>query len=354
MLSHRRRESAPPTSEVNYDPNANREQYLQAFDEFKQRGSLYNQLTIREESEENGSQSTDSARNKVTNENEGETTKHYSKSGKAGKTVRHSLPNKMSRSSLNGSSHKKTNTPNSTLIIPENNNTIYVNEIIEFEGNNCMIDTSFGATDQSPPKTFYRNNSNPFPSDGKKPEKVKSDTSARKPHKTLEESRQRACGKLLRYIRPKAKTDPSSSSSGEYKQYDLEATLSDDDEIILKKSNGQDIPIDVYDEIVNVLGNVVTRNASYDQLKHQMKQNSPAKPTMVENGISGISQLSEFTSFRRCEGVVDDNFGFLNDTEWNNCLGDESESDMSDDQEINVKDMMPINQHGQFIDLIVF
>lgn len=133
-------------SAVNYDPNANREEYLQAFDEFKQRGSQYNQLTIKEDSKgQSEGQSTDNATNLATNkgtdETEGESSSHQSKSGK---TIRQSLPNKMSRSFSNRSLHKKTNTPNNTSVISENNNTIYVNELLEFEGN-CINDSSFGA-----------------------------------------------------------------------------------------------------------------------------------------------------------------------------------------------------------------
>lgn len=354
VRSHRRRVSAPPMSAVNYDPNANREQYLQAFDEFKQRGSQYNQLTIKEDSEENGSQSTtDTATNKGTNETEGES--HQSEPGK---TIRHSMPNKVSRSMLNRSLYKKTNTPNNTSVMSENNNTIYVNEIIDFEGN-CINDASFGATGQSPPKTFYRNNSNPFSPDAKRTEKVKCESSAKTSVKKLEESRQRARSKILRYIRPNAKAESTSNGSGEYKSYDFNFNLSDGDEeekLTIKKSNGQDIPTNVYEEIVNIFGDVVQHHASFDQ--QMEKHNSPAKSRTGNElcGVSGISALSAFTSFRQCEGVIDDNFGFLNESKWNDYSGDESEPYAAEDQEVNVevrdldKSAVPLTpQHGEFV-----
>lgn len=356
-------------SAVNYDPNANREEYLQAFDEFKQRGSQYNQLTIKEDSEgQSEGQSTDDAINKGTNETEGESSSHQSKSGK---TIRHSLPNKMSRSLLNRSLHKKTNTPNNTSVVSENNNTIYVNEILEFEGN-CINDSSFGAAGPSPPKTFYRNNSNPFPSDTKRTEKVKAESSAQKPEKKLEEARQRACGKLLSYIRPKAKTESNSSGgsgSGAYKSYDFSSTLSDEEEFTIKKSNGQDIPVDVYDEIVNIFGDFVQHNVAHDQRQIE-KHNSPVKPANVSGpsdigGISGIGALSAFsalgaafTSFRQCEGMIDENFGFLNESKWNDYLADESEcygAEGGEVQHVNVEvtdlDISSIagTQHGKLI-----
>lgn len=346
-------------SAVNYDPNANREQYLQAFDEFKQRGSKYNQLTIKEESEENGSQSTDQDVNEATKEIDAKSINHQPNvKSKLGKPKRHSLPNKMSRSLANASSHQKTNTPN-TSVITENNNTIYVNEVLSFE-NNCVNDSSFGAAGESPPQKFYRNNSHPFPGASKKTDKVKTKSPVQRTNK-IEESRQRACG-ILRFIRSNSKKEPTSSSSGAYKPYDLNSSLSNDLDRSPKKSNGQDIPIDVYDEIVNIFGNVVRNNVPNDEGTRQtIKQNSPVQSPVkstVKSPVKSrnVSGLSAFASFRQCEGMIDENFEFLNDSQWNSYLRDESES-FTGHRQINVQvtdldnsmNPGPSNHCGKFI-----
>lgn len=264
MLPNRRRFSAPPLSRspIKYDPNANRTQYLQDLGEFKQRGSLY-KSTVKKENGE------------------------------------------------------------SMSAVSENNNEMYTSEIIEFE-NNCISDSFFGATGNSPPQKFYRNNSNPFPSAMKKQEKVKAKSPIRKIQKRIEDSRQRTCGKIFNYIRTNGKKQSESDSSGAYRQYDLDSSLSDVEKTP-KKLKRQDIGSDVYDEIANILGDIVDFKIAHG------KENRRTDPSPVNS-----RNESGLTSYKRCEGVIDDNFRFLNECQWS-YFADESASNLTEDRRRNIQ-----------------
>lgn len=335
-----------------YDPNAHRPEYLQAFDEFKQRGSLYNQLIIREERQESGSRTpntpTDQSNSNGAQHDQSEAMKQRS------------LPNKMSRSVFSPSTQRKSKTANNTLAVNENNNSIYVNEILEFE-DNCINDESFGgATNQSPPKTFYRNNSNPFSPNAQKSVKVPFESSSvpmqsefKSPAKAskIEQSRQRACKKLLSYVQPKAKSETSSNSSGAYRSYDLDSSVDAEGE--LKISNGRSIPLETYNEIANAFGDFTQRNGVYEvRDKHNNSQNS----SVSQPNDHGFSSPSALNSYRRCEGVIDENFRFLNDTKWNHT--EESELNNHGGSNIQVTDLDEsagrLSEYGKSIHQISF
>lgn len=42
-----------------------------------------------------------------------------------------------------------------------------------------------------------------------------------------------------------------------------------------------------------------------------------------------------FTSYKQCEGVIDEHFGFLNESQWNNYFADESASNVTEDRQRN-------------------
>ncbi|XP_037041366.1 uncharacterized protein LOC119078051 isoform X2 [Bradysia coprophila] len=378
----KRRQSAPE----NYDPDANRVEYLQAFGEFKERASLYKQSTNREGSEATGSQSTNTATDQSNSNGY-----QQQDQPKSGTTKGYSLPNKIARSLFGGSPRRKTNTANNTLAVNENNNSIYTNEILEFDGN-CINDGSFVATAQSPPTSFYKNNSIPFSPSAQRSMKIQSElssapirskassapiqaetlsapiqaeassapiqaeassapiqaeassapiqaeaSSAPKTVSKIEEARQRAYKKLLDYIRPKAKSGNASNSSGAYRQYDLDS--SDVEERTLKKSNGQDIPQETYNEIASAFEDMAQLNGYVPRNERDIHNNSYNSRAMqsFEHGITGISPLSEFSSYRRCEGLIDENFGFLDDTKWGkNCM-DESDLCTANDEALGMR-----------------
>lgn len=356
---------------------------------------MYNQLPTTEESEETCSQNTNTKT--TTDHSDSTVTQPYQP--KPGTSGRHSLPNQKTRSIFGGSTRRKTNTANKTLAVNENNNDIYVDEVLDFESN-CINDSSFGATNQSPPKEFYKGNSHPFSPKAQRPVNIQSaistapiqsgslsapiesatsktpvesesssaptESGSSSPRKTItkiEESRQRACQNLLDYLRTKADSTNSSNSSGAYRHNDLDSISLGGEDKTPKKSRGQDIAKNTYDEIVNAFGDMAQRNDVHDDRDTNNSpvpepNNSPL-PQTIGHELSGRSPLSAFVSFRRCEGLINENFKFLDNTEFRKYCMDDSESGARNEPSIQADDSDATDlsalatrfmEHGKFID----
>lgn len=242
------------------------------------------------------------------------------------KKIRHSLPGRMSRSFLTKSFKKNAkkhqlNNSNDAANQSNNSNTIYEDEIKEFEKNHCnnnnntRVDQNTTYSINSPPGKFFRVNSNPYrPSS---------------PKKCNELLQQRASSYAYAARRQNVaqKTDSGSSgvSSGNYENFDLNlnssSSIDDAASLLLRRSRrsssqrGRTQIMKAADSM-NLYKRPQLYECDFNKHGDLVEYALPYDQPMPSRSYISSSETSYAESNRltNTETVIDDNFDFLNDT----------------------------------------
>uniref|UniRef100_A0A182JIJ7 Uncharacterized protein n=1 Tax=Anopheles atroparvus TaxID=41427 RepID=A0A182JIJ7_ANOAO len=216
--------------------------------------------------------------------------------------------------------------------LPKPNNTIYENEVAEFEAN--QFDGTFGDSYvvQSPPRLFYKANSSPY-SDGtpKKQNNLKTRPRAFKDKPAPAPPAGGMSGTVASSSCPakqRKHSDSDSPLNGSYRKYELNSSSLYDEHVISSRAyRGPMVPMGVEEPITPTANQQQRKSLAYqtivnkhgDLVDYALPFNDHADTTTATDGSDVVVHLPQqqtpgqdtLAEIRNCEQLVNDNFQFL-------------------------------------------
>lgn len=253
----RRRQSEPPMTSIDFDPNSNRESYLKAFEEFQERrygpkvessddAKVYESTDIyasiaRESLIRSKPDIESPSSDEFPEHNDQDADKSYYNITDDNRRMRRSLPVKVSRALAAKAGRKKSvNTKN---IFNNSSSVIIEDEIKQFESLHCNNNISRVDSVHSPPPKFFKNSSHPY---------VSPPPPLPPPNATH--------GKQNVLFGSGSSGPDDKSSSGSYINYDLSSSVCSERTFGIPESDGKKLqtPLKLrYEHQINKFGEIV-------------------------------------------------------------------------------------------------
>lgn len=345
----KRRQSAPPQTTDDYDPDLNRESYIKAFKAFRARQhnenvSQHDNSIDRckdDKSTENLYSSVNSQKMLDINKNRRhkdadssnydcaeEDYDYYMKS--SSDRNRHSVPVNVSKAANRKTKNnsKKNQAPKPPVNQPatNNNNIIYENDIKDFETKHCNYHTNkldvFNTTYNtgSPPKNFFRKNANPY---AVQTTPISPPSSPKKTNESYVKGCVNATQKPISFPKRSSESFSLPHFSGSYRNFDLNASSTEErlrtktDKERQKKPNNNKLVHErrklCYEKQINKYGEVVEyampEGMSYSDRETTNSGDNLNDAEQLKSKVNNVNDIN----ITNCDGIIEENFQFLNE-----------------------------------------